>query len=56
MKLSAPTQLFFIIALVVTILGILGKLGVVAAIAPYAFWFAVAGWAVLAVGSLMKGV
>ena len=54
MKLSAPTQLFFIIALVLAILALLGSFAVLPAIAGYSFWLAFAAWGVLAIGSLMK--
>ncbi|MEQ1843060.1 MAG: hypothetical protein ABL994_21870 [Verrucomicrobiales bacterium] len=55
MKLSAPTQVFFIISVVLAALALLGKFAVVAAVAPYSIWLAIAAWAVLAIGSLMKG-
>jgi len=55
LKLSAPTQLFFIIALVLAILALLGSFAVLPAVAGYSFWLAFAAWAVLALGSLMKG-
>jgi hypothetical protein len=56
MKLSAPTQLFFIIALVLAILALLGSFAVLPAITGYSFWLAFAAWGVLAIGSLMKGM
>lgn len=55
LKLSASTQLFFIIALVLAILALLGGLALLPAVAGYSFWLAFAAWAVLAIGSLMKG-
>jgi len=54
MKLSAPTQLFFIIALVLAILALLGSFAVLPAITGHSFWLAFAAWGVLAIGSLMK--
>lgn len=55
MKLNAPTQVFFIISLVLIIIAVLGGLGVISAVAGYSFWLAVAGWAVLMIGCVMKG-
>lgn len=57
MKLSAPTQLIFLIAAVLAILGLLaGPLGVIAALSAYAFWLTFVGWALLAIGCLMRGM
>ena len=56
MKLSAPTQLFFIIAAVLALLGLLaGPLNMIAALSAYAFWLTFAGWVVLSIGCFMKG-
>lgn len=56
MKLSAPTQMVFIIAAVLAILGLLaGPLGMIAALANYAAWLLFAGWALLAIGCFFKG-
>ncbi len=55
MKTSAPSQLCFIISLVLFILGILGGFGLVGAIAAYGTYLLVAAWVVLALGCLMKG-
>lgn len=58
MKLSAPTQIVFLIAVVLAVFGIVSYF----AASPYwihaaeAFWAPVAGWAVLTVGCLMKGL
>ncbi len=56
MKLSAPSQIVWIIALILGIVGILGSMGVVAALATYAFWLVVAGWALLLIATLMRGM
>ncbi|MFN8423948.1 MAG: hypothetical protein U0470_11415 [Anaerolineae bacterium] len=56
MKLSAPTQLVFIIAAVLAILGLLaGPLGMIAALGTYAGWLSFFGWALLAIGCFFKG-
>jgi hypothetical protein len=56
MKLSAPSQVMWIIALILGILGILASMGVVAALATYAFWLVVAGWALLLIATLMRNM
>jgi hypothetical protein len=54
MKLSAPTQLFFIISLVLFVLGALGFY-VVPALLGYAAYLALAAYIVLALGCILKG-
>jgi len=56
MSLSAPTMLFFIISLVLAVVGVLVGLGIIPSLPVSAFWIVVAGYAVLAVGCLFKGV
>lgn len=56
MKLSAPTQVFFLIALALAVIGLLGALGVITAVAGNAFWLMTAGYAVLALACLLKGM
>jgi predicted membrane channel-forming protein YqfA (hemolysin III family) len=56
MKLSAPTMLVFLISLVLAVLGVLAGLGILAVIPVPAFWLVTAGYAVLAIGCLFKGV
>jgi hypothetical protein len=56
MKLSAPTQPVFLIALALAVLSLLGFLGVVTALAGYSFWLMAAGYAVLALACLLKGM
>jgi hypothetical protein len=55
MKLSAPTTLFFVISLVVAILGVLAALGTLSVIPIAPVWIVAIGYAVLAVGCLFKG-
>lgn len=54
MKLSAPTQLFFIISLVLVILALVGHFQVIPNISLYQFWLAVIGYAVLAFGCIFR--
>ena len=56
LKLSAPTQIVWIIALILGVVGILGVLGVITALAAYAFWLVVAGWALLLIATVMRGM
>lgn len=55
MKLNAPTQTFFLVAVILAALGLIGKLGIVAAAAPYAFWLLMIGFVVLVISVVMKG-
>jgi len=56
MKLNPPSQILWIIALILGILGILASMGVIAALAAYAFWLVVAGWALLLIATVMRGM
>jgi len=56
MKLSAPGKPLFLISLILLILALLAFFGIVAPIAGYAFWLAVAAWVALAIGCLMTGM
>ena len=55
-KLSAPTVPVFIIALILAILALIGQFGSVPMLSTYQFWLAIAAWAVLTAGTLLKGV
>ena len=46
----------WIIALILGIVGILGVLGVITALATYAFWLVAAGWALLLIATVMRGM
>jgi hypothetical protein len=54
MKLTPPKQITFWIAVILGVLSLLGF--AVAALAPFAFWFAFAGLALLIVALLVKGL
>ncbi len=56
LKLSAPKQVVWIIALILGVVGILGALGIVTALGAYAFWLVVAGWALLLIATIMRGM
>jgi len=56
MKFSAPTQIVWIIALILGIAGILGFLGAIAALSAFAFWLVAAGWALLLIATVVRGM
>ena len=56
MKLSAPTQAVWIIAVVVGVIGILAALGTIPGLSAYAFWIVVLAWAIFAISTATKGM
>lgn len=56
MKLNAPKQIVWIIAVIVGVLGILGHFVVIPFVSAYAFWFVVVGFVLLALATLLKGL
>jgi hypothetical protein len=56
MKLSAPKQITWIIALVLGILGILGTIATIPVISGVAFWLVVVGLALMLVATTIKGL
>ena len=56
MKLTAPKQITWWIALIIAILGLFGQFGIVAALNPYALWLFLIAYALLAVATLIKGL
>lgn len=56
MTLSAPTQVIFIISLVLAVLAVIGFFITIPFVTAYAFWIAIVAYIVLAAGCLMKGV
>jgi hypothetical protein len=55
MNLSAPTQIVYIIALVIAIIGVLAALGVITFIPLAAVWIMTIAYVVLAGACLMRG-
>jgi len=55
-RLSAPTQLVFLISVILAVLGVLAIFISIPFVSGYAFWFVVAGYVVLALGCLLKGM
>jgi hypothetical protein len=57
MKLSAPKQITWIIALVLGIVGILATLVALPVITPaIGFWLVVVGWALLLIAAVTRGL
>ena len=57
MKLSAPTQMVFIISIVLAVLALLTMLGVaVPLVSGNTAWTALAAYGLLAAGNLLKGL
>lgn len=56
MKLSAPNQTLWLIAVILGVLGILAFLGVIPPLATYAFWLVTIAFVLLLLGTLLKGI
>lgn len=56
MKLNAPTQLVWVISVIIGVLGILGKFVAIPFITVNAFWFVTVGFVLLALATLLKGL
>jgi hypothetical protein len=55
MKLSAPKQMTFWIAVVVAVLGLLASLVSIPVLSGFALWLIVIGFVILAAGNLLEG-
>jgi hypothetical protein len=56
MKLSAPKQITWIIALILGVLGLLGYLVVIPVISGLAFWLVLIGLVVLLIATAVQGL
>ncbi|MBL4787186.1 MAG: hypothetical protein JKY49_17390 [Cohaesibacteraceae bacterium] len=56
MRLSAPTQLVFLISLVLIILSIVSMYVTLPVIGGYTLWLAIAAYGVLFCGNILKGL
>jgi hypothetical protein len=56
MKLSKPKVITWWIAVILGVLGILATLLPIPVLAAYAFWMVAAGFALLALGTALKGL
>jgi hypothetical protein len=56
MRLTAPTQMIFLISLVLAVLALVAHFVAIPYATQYQFWLAIAGYVVLAAGVVLKGV
>jgi len=56
MRLNAPTQMVFLISLILAVLAVVGHFVAIPYVTAYQFWIAVAGYVVLAAACVLKGV
>jgi hypothetical protein len=56
MRLSAPKQVTWLVAVVLGLVGLLGNFGALAVFAQYAFWLMAAGWLLLVLATLLQGL
>ena len=56
MALSAPTKPVWIIAIILGVLGLLGRFVAIPFISVNAFWLLAAGFVVLAIATIYKGL
>lgn len=56
MKLSAPTQAVWLIAVILGVIGLLAYVGVIPPAAPYAFWLIAIAFIMLALATMLKGL
>ena len=54
MKLSAPTQILWVIAVIIGVLGIMGHLTSVKYLTEYKFFLVMVGFILLVIGTLFK--
>lgn len=56
MNLNAPTQVVFILSLIIAVLALIGHFVLIPFVTEYKFWFAVVAYVVLAAACVLKGV
>jgi hypothetical protein len=56
MKLSAPKQITWFIALALAVLALLGQTSVIAALSQYSFWLALIAAALILLATMVKGL
>jgi len=56
MKLSAPKQITWFIALALAVIALLSQTSIVAALSPYSFWLALIAAALLLLATIVKGL
>ena len=55
MKLSAPKQITFWVAVVVGVIGLLASFVAIPVLSGYAFWIVVLGFVILVLGNVLEG-
>ncbi len=55
MKLSAPKNITFWIAVIVAVVGVIASLVTIPVLSGFAFWLVVIGFVILAAGNLFEG-
>ncbi|MBI4274292.1 MAG: hypothetical protein HY659_06305 [Rhizobiales bacterium] len=55
-KLNAPSQVIFLISLILAIVAVIGVFVVIPFVTLYAFWIAIVAYVVLALGCVLKGM
>jgi hypothetical protein len=56
MKLNAPKQITWIVALVLGVLGLIGALIAIPFLTTYAFWLVFIAWALLVLATYLEGL
>jgi len=56
MKLSAPKQITWFVALALAVIALLGQTSIVAALSPYSFWLALIAAALMLLATIVKGL
>ena len=56
MKIGAPKQITFWIAVIVAVVGVLASVLVIPMLSAYAFWLVVIAFIILAAGNLIEGM
>lgn len=55
-KLNAPSQVIFLVSLILAIVAVIGVFVVIPFVTLYAFWIAIVAYVVLALGCVLKGM
>jgi threonine/homoserine/homoserine lactone efflux protein len=56
MKLSAPKQITFWVAVVVAVIGLIGSFAAIPVLSGFALWIVVVGFVILAAGNLLENL
>jgi hypothetical protein len=56
MRLSAPKQITWLVALILGVIALLSFLGVIPQLSAYTFWMMTIAWAILILATLLDGL